>query len=222
MATSGEDELREKLRGLPVFDTGAPEFDPGDAPEQPAELFLQWLGEAIDAGVRAPHSMTLSTVDVEGRPSSRVLILKGLDDGHWRFATSGASRKGRELAANPWAAASFYWPEVNRQVRIRGKVLDGGSEDAARDYLARPDSSRAESLAGRQSEVLDDPADLDTAFEEAIERIEADPEEVPEHWALYRLIPDEVEFWQADPNRRHLRLSYRLEGDRWSRVRLWP
>ena len=152
-----DDALRAQLRGLPVFDAEPPPLDTDEVPDHPAELFLDWLLQAIDAGVREPHAMTLSTVDTAGHPNSRVLILKGLADGHWQFASSGESRKGQELAKTPWAAASFYWSEVGRQVRIRGRVLDGGAEAAARDFLARPDGSRAESLAGSQSQILQDP-----------------------------------------------------------------
>jgi pyridoxamine 5'-phosphate oxidase len=207
---------------LRVFDGPLPPFDTDSAPEQPAELFLRWLLEAVDAEVREPHAMTLSTVDRDGRPSSRVLILKGLADGQWQFATSRTSRKGQELEHTPWAAASFYWPQLGRQVRLRGRVLDAGPEEAARDFLARPQDSRAESLVGHQSEVLDDPADLDAAIARARKRVVADPERVPEHWALYRLAPDEVEFWQADAARRHVRLRYLLSNARWRRQLLWP
>jgi pyridoxamine 5'-phosphate oxidase len=205
-----------------VFDGALPAFDVARAPEQPAELFLGWLIEAIDAGAREPHAMTLSTVDGEGRPSSRVLILKGLADGQWQFATSRASRKGEELDRVPWAAANFYWPELGRQVRVRGRVLDAGPEEAARDFLARPVGSRAESLVGHQSQVLSDAGELDTALEEARARVAAHPELVPEHWALFSLVPDEVEFWQADADRRHTRLRYRCGRGRWDRQLLWP
>jgi pyridoxamine 5'-phosphate oxidase len=205
-----------------VFDGELPTFDLESVPEHPAELFLRWLVEAIDAGVRGPHAMTLSTVDDEGRPTARVLLLRGLDDGRWQFASSRTSRKGREIAATPWGAATFYWREQGRQVRLRGRILDGGREAAARDFLARPVDSRLESLAGRQSEVLEDPGDLLAAHEESHRRLAADPELVPDHWALYHLVPDEIEFWQGDPARRHVRLRYLLAGDGWTRQTLWP
>ena len=214
--------LRLRLRGLRVFEGELPVFDTDQAPTHPAELFLQWLLGAIDAGVREPHTMTLCTVDADGRPNSRVLLLKGLADGRFEFATSRASRKGRELAATPAAAANFYWPEMGRQVRLRGYVRDGGPAEAARDFLARAEESRAESLLGRQSEVLDDPADLDVALTEAREQVAGDPELVPEHWTLYQLVPDQVEFWQANRERRHVRLRYELVESRWRRVLLWP
>ncbi len=217
-----EDGLRTRLRSLRVFAGRLPEFDTDSAPEQPAELFLRWLVEAVDADVREPHAMTLSTVDRDGRPSSRVLILKGLADGQWQFATSRTSRKGQELEHASWAAANFYWAELGRQVRLRGRALDAGPEQAAHDFLARPQDSRVESLVGHQSEVLDDPAELDAEIARARARVVADPDRVPEHWALYRLVADEVEFWQADAARRHVRLRYELADGRWRRQLLWP
>jgi pyridoxamine 5'-phosphate oxidase len=215
-------ELTKRLRELPVLTGSASSFDPDDAPEHPAKLFLTWLNEAIESGVREPHAMTLSTVDAAGRPDSRVLILKGLDDGRWTFATNRESRKGAEIAEVPWAAANFYWREVGRQVRIRGRVVDSGADASAQDFLERPPSSRAASLASRQSQPLTDPAELDVAFSDAAAAIESDPGLVPDHWALFQLAPDEVEFWQAEPDRPHLRLRYALNGAIWSRQRLWP
>ena len=222
MAQSRDEEIREQLRALRVFDSDRPTFDLEAVPDHPAELFLQWLTEAIEAEVHAPHAMTLATVDEDGRPTTRVLLLKGLDDGRWQFASSRTSRKGREIAARPWGAATFYWREQSRQVRLRGRILDGGAEAAAGDFLGRPVDARVEALGGRQSEVLDDPDQLVAAAEAARRDIEADPELVPEHWALYHLVPDEVEFWQGDASRRHVRLRYLLVHDAWTRDVLWP
>ncbi len=126
-----DDELQERLRSLRVFDCELPAFDIGGAPEHPIELFRSWLIEAITAGVREPHAMTLSTVDADRRPSSRVLILKGLSSGALQFASSRTSRKGRELSATLQAAAGFYWRELGRQVRLTGQVLDRGRDAAA-------------------------------------------------------------------------------------------
>jgi pyridoxamine 5'-phosphate oxidase len=217
-----EQELTNRLRQLPVLESGEKTFDPEQAPDHPGELFIEWLVDAIESGAREPHAMTLSTVDAAGRPDSRVLILKGVDDGRWLFATSRESRKGEEIAATPWAAATFYWPEVGRQVRIRGRVLEAGAEETARDFLDRPDASRAASLAGHQSKPLADPAEVALAFAEASATIESNPQLVPDHWVLFHLAPDEVEFWQADPERQHTRLRYELVAGRWSRQRLWP
>jgi pyridoxamine 5'-phosphate oxidase len=118
-------QLQARLRELRVFEGSMAHFEPSDAPAHPAELFLGWLEEAIEAGVREPHAMTLSTVDANGRPSSRVLILKGLSDGRREFATSRLNRKGQELQGNGWAALSFHWSEQGRQARVRYLLRDG-------------------------------------------------------------------------------------------------
>jgi len=215
-------DLRAQLRELVVFEGDLAHFDVSDSPRHPAELFLRWLAEAIEAKVREPHAMTLSTVDHEGRPTSRVLILKGLSDGRWEFASSRRSRKGRELQGNGWAALSFYWSELGRQVRIRGRVLDAGADRSAADFLARSQGARAEALAGTQSEALADAAELEAALREAEDLIERDPGVVDEEWTLYGLVADEVEFWQAHPERRHVRLRYLLRDGSWEQTRLWP
>ncbi len=223
MTSAGQaDDLRARLRELVVFEGDLAHFDATCAPPHPAELFLRWLLEAIEADVREPHAMTLSTVDHEGRPTSRVLILKGLSDGRWEFATSRRSRKGKELHDNGWAALSFYWSELGRQVRVRGQVLEAGAERSAADFLARSSGARAEALAGTQSEVLSDPSDLEEALREAGDLIERDPEVVDEQWTVYGLAADEVEFWQAHPERRHIRLRYLLCDGSWERAQLWP
>ena len=205
-----------------MFDDELPEFDTAATPEDPAELFEAWLGDAIERDVRAPHAMTLATIDSYGRPDSRVLLLKDVVGGRFEFATSGVSRKARQIEDTHVAAVSFHWPEIGRQVRARGRVTDTDREAAARDFLARPEESRAESFHGRQSRPLDDRAELDAAFEEGLSRVKAEPELVPEHWAVYQLVPDEVEFWQGRADRRHVRLRYRSVGGAWTRTLLWP
>ncbi len=214
--------LQARLRELKVFEGSLASFEPAGVPAHPAELFLQWLEEAIEAEVREPHAMTLSTVDADGRPSSRVLILKGLSDGRWEFASSRLSRKGRELEGNGWAALNFYWSEQGRQVRVRGRVLPAGLDRSAADFLARSEGARVEALAGTQSEVLGRQSDLDDALREATRLIERRPQTVAEEWVLYGLAADEVEFWQAHPERRHVRVRYLLRAGEWSRERLWP
>lgn len=222
MPKKSPDEIRDALRALPVLKGDFPSFEPDRAPAQPAELFLTWLQEAIEAEVLEPHAMTVSTVDGEGRPNSRVLILKGLDDGQWLFAVSRQSQKGEELTRLPSVALNFHWRELGRQVRIRGRVIESSPEASAADFQARPDGSRAQALIGNQSKILDDEGDLEAAIAESQALLKSDPDYVPDHWILYRLLPFEVEFWQADRSRRHTRLRYSLEGQRWLRRRLWP
>jgi pyridoxamine 5'-phosphate oxidase len=215
--------LRDMLRGLPSFPAELPEFDTGSAPADPVSLFVSWLGDAIAEKILGPHIMALATADAAGRVSSRMLICKDVDEaGRWYFASSADSVKGRELAASPHAALSFYWPQQGRQVRVRGTVAPAGAEASAADFLARTPASRAEALAGRQSQPLADPAELDEALGRAQAELAANPGLVAPAWTLYALTADDVEFWQADHERRHIRLQYRRAADAWSRRLLWP
>lgn len=215
--------MREMLRGLEVFPAELPEFDVRSAPGDPVTLFLTWLAEAVRDKVLGPHAMTLATADAAGRVSSRVLICKDVDaDGRWYFASDAESVKGRDLAANPCAAASFYWPQQGRQIRISGLATSAGTEASAADFLARPPASRAAALVGRQSEPVDDPGDLDAAFRQSQAAVDADPGLIAPGWTLYALSADAVEFWQADQQRRHIRLQYQRTADNWTARRLWP
>jgi pyridoxamine 5'-phosphate oxidase len=215
--------VRRLLRSLPVFDFELPEFLPETAPGDPVSLFVEWLTSAIEGGVPEPHVMTLSTADENGRPSARALICKDVDtSGNWYFASSASSRKGRELEANPHAALTFYWPRQGRQIRVRGAVTPTGAERSAADFLARSPGARAEALSSRQSQVLHDPAEAEAALQKALTRIAADPDLVSTDWTLYALAASEVEFWQADEQRRHTRLRYERSDGGWTRHRLWP
>ncbi|WP_083922335.1 pyridoxine/pyridoxamine 5'-phosphate oxidase [Nocardiopsis halotolerans] len=229
MAVSGEqrsvrDGVRDLLRGLPVFAGELPDFDPGAAPGDPAELFLEWFTTALDGGVAEPHAMTVATVDEAGEPSARVVIMKDFTPEGWWFATTTGSRKGRDLARNPNVALLFYWNGQGRQVRVRGRAELASPEQCAADYLARPLESRVAGLHGRQSEPLADPADVDRTAVEDRGRLERDPDLVPEDWGLYLVRPTEVEFWQADRDRRHTRLRYARTGTDapWEQGLLWP
>jgi pyridoxamine 5'-phosphate oxidase len=214
---------RTLLRSQRVFPDEMPAFDPAMAPDDPVTLFLDWLEAALQDAVPAPHAMTLATADDRGSPSSRVLICKDVDEaGRWYFASGAASGKGRDLAGNSHAALSFFWPQQGRQIRVRGTAVPAGPEASAADFLARPPASRAEALAGRQSEPLGDLAELDSAFRVAQARVAADPRLVAPGWTLYALTADEAEFWQGDPERRHVRLRYRRGADSWTRQLLWP
>lgn len=215
-------DIRELLRGLDVFSGELPDFDTGAAPADPRELFTDWLLDAVRAGVREPHAMTLSTTGTDGDPSARVLILKDVSPDGWHFAADAGSRKGRELAGRPAAALTFYWPPLARQVRIRGRVTAGDAEASAADFLARSPAARAEALLGRQSTPLADLAARDAAVRESAARIEGDPGLVAPGWTLYTLRPDSVEFWQGDRDRRHTRLDYTRTDDGWKRGLLWP
>ena len=183
---------------------------------------------AVDSGVVEPHAMTLSTVgavDATGiaRPSARVLILKDVDAAGWHFGVSSASRKGADLARNPAVSLTFYWPSLGRQVRVDGIALPDPSSVTAHDFLARSQGARAMVLTGRQSEPYADPAEISEALAKAHLELEHSPALVPAEWVSYAVRADAVEFWQADPTRRHRRLRYERDDDTsWSTTLLWP
>jgi pyridoxamine 5'-phosphate oxidase len=214
--------IRDLVRILPVLARPLPRFVPDDAPERPIDLFVAWLREAAAAGVVEPHVMTLGTVDAEGLPDARVLLLREVDERGWHFATDAISAKGRQLAAHPVACLVFYWPEQGRQVRVRGRVTALDREAGARDFLTRSPVSRAASLAGPQSGVLPTLSDLDRAVSAAEHRVAEAPDTVFERHTVYVVAPSSVEFWQGDPGRRHVRLRYREAGGSWTRDLLWP
>lgn len=213
---------RATLRGLPVFASLPPAFDPDAAPGHPVWLFAAWLQTAIDTGVPEPHAMTLSTCGDDGRPDARVLILKDLTaDGFW-FATSARSAKGRQLAANQEASLTFYWPSLARQVRVRGRVEPAGLDESAADFRARGVGARAVALASHESEPLHSRQECADAVASARARLDATPSLVASMWALCLLRLEQVEFWQADPDRQHTRLAYTHLDGGWTRTLLWP
>ncbi|GAA0477223.1 pyridoxamine 5'-phosphate oxidase [Paractinoplanes deccanensis] len=210
--------MRDYLRRLPVFAGDLPSFDPAAAPPQPHTLFVEWLMAAVDAGVREPHAMTLSTAG----PHARVLILKNVGESGWQFAAHAASPKGQELARDSAVALTFYWSLQGRQIRVRGHAHPEPAATSAADFLARPEGSRAEASLGCQSRPLTDRATLDRAVTEAGRRIAADPAFVVPEWTLYTVAAEEVEFWQADKQRKHTRLRYTRGPGGWTRTLLWP
>lgn len=213
--------VREFLRSLPVFAGVMLEFDTTALPDEPAKLFQQWLREAVDEGVPEPHAMTLSTGDETGAPDARVLILKDLDDHGWWFATNSESVKGVQLAAQPRAALTFYWPTVARQIRVRGFVVAGSTELSAADFRSRSTAARAVALASKESQPLVSRATCAQAVANAERQLAADPDLVAPSWQVYALVAYTVEFWQAHKDRMHTRVQYRY-CDHWTHTLLWP
>ncbi|MEU6773999.1 pyridoxal 5'-phosphate synthase [Streptomyces sp. NPDC046759] len=220
-----ETDLHATLRSLRVWDPETTElrsFDPDTAPPTPLALFTSWFSDAVAAGQPEPHTMSLATVDEDGRPDARIVMLHGADAGGWSFATHATSRKGRALSAHPHAALVFYWPVLGRQVRVRGPVTAAPSQDSQADLHARSTGALAAALTGRQSEELSSLDELRRASQTAWERARDNPAEPSPTWTLYRLRPETVEFFQGDADRRHVRLEYRSTGFGWSRTLLWP
>lgn len=221
---SGRD-IRSILGEVTVFGSTPPPFDPGDAPADPLDLFAEWLADAVEAEVPDPNAMTLSTVDGDGIPDARVLILRDATPEGWTFGTSSSSPKGRQLTGNPAAALTFYWPARGRQVRVRGVVSVGTAAESAESFLSRGTGGRAESFLGRQSDVISDPDEPRRVLDDVRERIEADPDLVSPTWTIFRVMPETIEFWQAARDRSHLRLRYRArpgDGGCYVTERLWP
>lgn len=215
-------ELRQLLRGIEVFQGELPGFDPRTAPDAPAGLFVAWLRDALAAGVREPHAMTLATAGADGNPTARTLILKDVTAEGWQLASDTGGVKGRDLGERPCAALTFYWSPLARQVRVRGPVVAESRELSAADFLARGAGARAKALLGRQGTPLTDPAERDAAVRASLARLEREPDLVPPGRTLYTVRPRSVEFWQGDPERRHTRLNYRARGGGWVRELLWP
>ncbi len=214
--------LRDTLRSLASFPDDLPVFDWESAPEHPTDLFVEWLEQAVAASVLAPHAMTLSTSGPDGKVTARTLVLKDIDEHGWVFASRDDSAKARDLGANPFAALTFFWPQLGRQVRVTGAVRKGTRADSEADFLARPDSSRAAAFVGHQSEPLDSPATYRAALQDAATLVVEHPTRVDPSWSTWAVVADEVEFWQASPDREHLRLKYHRHGHSWERGLLWP
>ncbi|MFH8260280.1 pyridoxal 5'-phosphate synthase [Streptomyces roseolus] len=218
-------DFHHALRSLRVWDTELPAFDPATAPADPLPLFHSWFLDAVAAGQSEPHTPSLATAGPDARPDVRTVMLHDADDRGWHFASHATSAKGRQLAANPEAALGFYWPVRGRQVRVRGRVTTASREEAYADLHARTTGALAAALTGRQSEVLDSPETLAEASAAAWARAEAEPDADAPTWTLYVVEPAEVEFFQGDARRRHLRLRYRRTPDApsgWAKELLWP
>jgi pyridoxamine 5'-phosphate oxidase len=216
------DSLRDRLRALPVFGDSLPEFDPDAAPDDPLDLLLAWLEQAIALPVAQPHAMSIATAGSTGVPSNRTLLLKDVTtEGLW-FATMSSSPKGLELAINPRAAIVLYWREQGRQVRVTGVVRRGPRDVSDRDFLQRHPDARATVIAGNQSDPIYSQPEFEAAVASARMRVADTPDLVPEAWSAYLIEPDTVEFWQAAVDREQQRLLYTRADDEWGRQRLWP
>jgi len=198
------------------------ELDERHSAEAPLAQFERWLNEALSAEIPEPTAMTLATVGADGRPSTRIVLLKGCDARGFVWYTNYESRKGRELAANPQAALQFHWVELERVVRIEGRVEKTSDGESDAYFATRPLDSRIGAWASPQSEVIPSRAHLVAEAARFGARYLLDPPRPP-HWGGYRLVPDRFEFWQGRKSRLHDRLRYRLQPDgRWLRERLAP
>lgn len=196
------------------------------APLEPYALFEQWFADALETEQPPvePNSMMLATVDSAGQPHCRVLLLKGLDARGFVFYTNYASAKGQQLGAHPVAAMTFFWPALERQIRIEGAVEQVSAAESDAYFNMRPLGSRLGAWASAQSQPLASRAELDQALAELEQHYAGNPQPPrPEHWGGYRLLPQRIEFWQGRTCRLHDRLSYEMHaGGDWRRERLAP
>lgn len=197
------------------------ELDEAQAADGPLALFNRWMEEAIAHDVSEPTAMTLATVGPNGRPSTRVVLLKGCDERGMVWFTNYASRKGEELAANPFAALQFHWVEMERVVRIEGRVEMTSAQESDDYFKSRPLDSRLGAWASPQSHVITSRAVLVANAAKAAVQHGINPDRPP-HWGGYRLVPDRYEFWQGRRSRLHDRLRFKLDGSAWLRDRLAP
>lgn len=189
----------------------------------PFEQFDRWWQEVIAADIPEPNGMTLATATPDGKPSARIVLLKGCDRRGFVFYTNYRSRKGRELLANPHAALVWWWDALERQVRAEGSVQQLDSTESDAYFNSRPKASRLGAWASEQSQVIGDRQVLERRQAE-LEAQYPDTEDIPrpEHWGGFRLVPDRIEFWQGRSSRLHDRLLYARQGDKWEIERLSP
>uniref|UniRef100_A0A540VM88 Pyridoxamine 5'-phosphate oxidase n=2 Tax=Litorilinea aerophila TaxID=1204385 RepID=A0A540VM88_9CHLR len=207
-------KMREEYRGVRLLEE--------EAGTDPLALFARWLADAMAAELHEPNAMTLATASADGRPSARMVLLKGFDGRGFCFYTNYESRKGQELAENPWAALVFWWGPLARQVRVEGRVEKLTAEESDAYFRTRPLGSRLSAWASPQSRVIPDRATLEAWLREVEERFAGQEPPRPPYWGGYRVIPQSIEFWQGGPDRLHDRLRYTREGDTWRLERLAP
>lgn len=198
-------------------------LDEAELGTEPISFFRKWFDEADISKVNEVNAMTLATVDEHSKPHARIVLLKAIDDRGFTFFTNYDSNKGKNIAANPHAALVFFWPELERQVRIEGLIEKVTAEESDDYYLNRPRGSRLGAWASPQSSVIENRAVLEANEKKYHEHFEGKEIHRPEHWGGYRLLPNRIEFWQGRPSRLHDRICFEADGSgNWQKFRLAP
>ena len=189
----------------------------------PMDQFEHWFEEATSAEINEPTAMNLSTVDKNGRPTARIVLLKGINDSAFQFYTNYDSQKAQDLARNPFAALTFFWPELERQIRIEGKVEKLSALTSENYFSSRPRESQIGAWASPQSQVIENRYMLEEIVKNLKKKYDGKDVPRPQHWGGYQLVPDKLEFWQGRSSRLHDRIVYRLGPDNhWMIERLAP
>jgi pyridoxamine 5'-phosphate oxidase len=203
-------------------DYGQASLDERDVADDPIQQFTRWFEEALKAEVNEPNAMGVSTVDEHGRPSSRIVLVKQFDARGFTWYTNYDSQKGQQLDSNPFAALLFFWSELERQVRIEGRVERTTAEESDKYFNSRPLKSRLSAIASHQSAPIASRAELEHNYEDVARQVGEAPQRPP-HWGGFRLVPERIEFWQGRRSRFHDRIVYtRQEDGSWTRQRLQP
>lgn len=197
-------------------------IDPAAEAGDPFELFSTWYKEAEESGLVHPEAMALATATPDGRPSSRIVLLKEVDDGGFVFYTNYESRKGQELEANPQASLAFHWAVLERQVRVEGSVERVSREQSADYFHSRPRGSQIGAWASQQSRPLDERTTLEERVAHFTKKFEGDEVPLPDFWGGFRIRPRRIEFWQGRTSRLHDRLVFETDGGSWTTHRLYP
>jgi len=194
-----------------------------DVVDNPFEQFDHWFQEALNSKVPEPNAMTLATATKEGRPSARIVLLKGFSESGFKFYSNYLSHKGRELDANPYAGLVFSWLDLQRQIRIEGRVEKLSREDSAAYFKVRPKKSQIGAWVSNQSSIIAERKILEQEFEKLHNKYENDEQlPLPPNWGGYLVIPHTFEFWQGRRSRLHDRIQYKLEDGVWKKHRLAP
>jgi pyridoxamine 5'-phosphate oxidase len=197
-------------------------LDEKEVNADPLRQFELWMKEAIEAKVNEPHAMVVSTVDKNGKPSSRILLLREVSDKGFSFYTNYHSRKGSDIEQNPFVCLNFFWPELERQVRVEGKLSKQTDRESDEYFETRPRESQLGAWVSTQSHVLKSREELERKFAETEQKFSGKPIPRPPYWGGYNLKPERLEFWQGRPHRLHDRIQYTINMDSWKIERLFP